>query len=581
MNKELITAHGIDLLELVEETSRVYVWKAVQRTLERSVFIVILKEQPSGNPVETEYFLRVARHFAKIKCESLAAVFDIVSEKNLHYAIVEYIEGDSLDRIVAANGPMDYHHILEVATSVSSALRQLWETSRVIHRNIKGKTIRFDERGIAKLMDFSLAVVDSPDFDSNVIDKGQLLGTPSFISPEHAAGNLKFSIQSDMYALGALLYYLSTGKAPFEDLAVRDILRQQTCGLLPPPHRINPAIPVDFSRLLHKMMMKDPAKRYGNWEELHHDLHCLLEKRQPVCKTLNNADAVSTITPDFSEAAAENNKKQLPAIRLKTKKRSRYLEDIQDRHVSHHHKSDEKSHMIRTQLLLWAVLIVWLAAVFRFRSVIQTSPENKTELPDRNNHSITNPEKLMPETDARAAAKTQPDQNILRPEETEPNAPAMHLPAGLIDNLARQFRAGDISAAVQAVSDRNPVLAGRQQLTDMLNNIPSAETLVSKHLHRNTGKPLVMNFKGKPRKVIPVKVQDEIVTLEANGRSIDFRIAELSAEQKVNWIDPPRTEEENIAYCLLLLQTWRAKEAAIYADKCGILAPVIKKAAEL
>ena len=299
MNTEIIKEHGITLLDLIEETSRVYVWNAIQTNLDRSVFLIILKKEPSADPVATKYFLQVARQFAKIKCDSLAAIFDIVSEDNLHYVIMEHVDGDSLDELLSEKKCLSYNQVLQVATSVTACLKQLWHNSSIIHRNLKGSTIRFDTRGIAKLMDFSLAIISDHEFDHEVIDKGHVTGTPPFLSPEQAHGGKTLTTQSDMYALGALLYYISTGKAPFAELDAESILAAHISKDLPPPHKINPKLPVSFSQLVHKLMMKEPEHRYQNWEELHHDLHCILDGKQPVCANVDILH-LSTIVPDFT-----------------------------------------------------------------------------------------------------------------------------------------------------------------------------------------------------------------------------------------------------------------------------------------
>jgi hypothetical protein len=115
----------------------------------------------------------------------------------------------------------------------------------------------------------------------------------------------------------------------------------------------------------------------------------------------------------------------------------------------------------------------------------------------------------------------------------------------------------------------------------LLIEIPSSDQLVTQHLLNNTGKSLVMNFKGKPRKVIPKGVKNNIVQLEAKGRSIDLNISKLNIEQKINWINPPANTAENIATLLLYLQKGDTKQARKYADKCGLLTEVAIEAVEI
>lgn len=588
MNENLIKTHGIDLLDLVEETSRVYVWKAVQKTLDRSVFLVILKENPSSDPVETAYFLQVAQQFAKLKSESLAAIFDIVSEDGLNYVIMEHVEGLSLDALIKQKGVLSYHDIMQVATSVTGCLKQLWNNSRIIHRNLKGSTIRFDSRGIAKLMDFSRAVIDSPDFDTEVIDKGHVTGAPSFLSPEQARGEVKLSVHSDMYALGALLYYISTGKAPFAEHDPEHILSAHISGRLTPPHLITPGLPVNFSRLVHTLMMKDQAFRYKNWEAVHHDLHCLLDGREPVCAK-SDIQHASSIIPDFSEAVFKN-EDQLISVKFKPKKRNKYLEGIQDKHVIHHHEADEKSRRNLQQLIWWGLLALWLVILFWFRAVIQVNPEKRQKLLDKGKQISSTLDNIIPGKERTPETVKTPEQNPkpsakLKYSQNTPHAlntvKGEPIPADILQTLAQAFKSGDLAAAITALSSESLAFAGKDNLLSTLKKVPSSDDLVAKHLLQNLGKPLVMNFKGKPRKVVPKGVGNNIVQLEANGRSIDFSISKLTPEQKFNWIDPPQTVQEHIALCLLLLQIPQTAEAARYEAQCGPFAPVVQKAIEL
>jgi serine/threonine protein kinase len=577
VNEALINSHGIDLIALCEETSRVYIWKAVQRTLDRTVHLVILKEEPSASAQETACFLQIARQFAKIKCESLASIFDIVSDGSLHYVIMDYVEGLSLDELVKKEGPLPFNRVMLVGTAVAGTLKQLWNSSKIIHRNLKGSTVRFDERGIAKLTDFSLAVIDSPDFDPEVIDKGHVLGSPPFLSPEHARGDAPLSTQSDMYSLGALLYYIATGKAPFADRGAEAILAAHLTDSIPPPHRLIKGIPVHFSRLLYRLMVKEPAWRYRNWEEVHHDLHCIMDGREPVCANLDLSH-LSTIEADFSQALFTEASEPI-AIRIKSRKRSEYLAGIQDKHVSHHHEVDARSTLQRQRMVMWLILSLWLAGLFWFRAIFQVNPEQQQALRDRGQSIGTIFEDLLPprRPDAVIAAEMTEDAGEQAPAELAENP----IPSALATTLAQALKNGDAAAAVAALESSEADFAGRSAMLRTLKNLPASEALVSAHIAGNINRPMVLNFKGTPRKVIPRSIDGTMVRLEANERSTDFNIANLSPEQKVNWMDTPRSVEEHVVFCMLLLQTPRAAEAARYAAGCGALAPVIERAVGL
>ena len=578
MNIDIIEQQGFKLLDLIEETKRVYIWKAIQKNLERLVFLTILKEGPSADPLEVEYFLHIAKQFAKIKSDSIVAVFDIVSKGNLHYVIMEYVEGKSLDEMVKEKHTFDFKQIMQMALSVTGGLKQLWNNSRIIHRNIQGSTIRYDSRGIAKIIDFSLAVTADPEFDISVIDKGRVLGNPSFIAPEQSHADEIITAQSDMYALGAVLYYISTGTAPFSSMDANEILDAQLSSQLTPPHHLNTALPPLFSRFLHKLMMKDASYRYQNWEEIHHDLHCIVSDKKPICAN-SDLEHQSSIAPDFSVIISEVNKEPQLAVRIKKKKRNEYLSSIQDKHVSQHQDADTKKGAKTTQLICWSFLALWLVAIFWYRSVLQVDPIKQQDLLNRGKQAIKSFEVLIPENNAESPDET--TENTAERNSAKQNERIKEISRVATATLAKAIADNNLSYAIKALASTPDELPQKMEIMALLKGVPTSDQLVADFLIKNIGKAQVMNFKGNPHKVVPVKVANNMVTLEANGKSMDLDISILSVEQKLNWIGIPATIEENMAKVLLLLQSPRRTEAAELASACGVLAEAVEQAVKL
>ena len=283
MNLNLIEQQGFTLIQTVDETSQTVAWKAVQRTLERTVILRILKPEAASDPAAVSHFLTIARIVSRIKSESIASIFDIVSAEGLHYVVMEHVEGPTLEELVSANGPLPVERVLRIAASLIASLEQLWESAHVVHRNLKSSTIRLAVRGVAKITDFSLAIQAGPGVNATAMDGGNIVGTPCYLSPEQAQGAHTLTTQSDMYALGVVLYHLSTGTVPFENQDVVSILAAHVKQQIPPPHHLNPALPVSFSWLLHRLMMKNPNNRYPDWQVVLQDIRFLLTGNQPSC----------------------------------------------------------------------------------------------------------------------------------------------------------------------------------------------------------------------------------------------------------------------------------------------------------
>jgi len=385
VNLDLIEQQGFDLIEAVAETSQTVVWKAVQRTLERTVILRILKPEAASDPVVVSHFLDIARIVSRIKSDSLASIFDIVSDKGLHYVVMEHVDGPTLEEVVNADGPLSMERILRIAVSLIVSLDQLWETAYVVHRNLKSSTIRTSRRGVAKITDFSLAIQAMPGVNATALDEGNIVGTPCFLSPEQARGAHTLTTQSDMYALGVVLYHLSTGTVPFENEDVVSILAAHVKRQIPPPHRLNPALSPSFSWLLHRLMMKNPDNRYPDWKSVLQDIRLLLVGRQPSC-VRPGEESLSTIEAfDDIDPPAPTDQENEPQIRFKPVRRAnRRLAAYRSQNIEEEHASDIRRETRIKESLCWLALLVWLVAIFWFRAVRQEPPQ-----PDDERHRCT------------------------------------------------------------------------------------------------------------------------------------------------------------------------------------------------
>ncbi|MDD4623026.1 MAG: protein kinase, partial [Kiritimatiellae bacterium] len=137
MNTKTIEKHGFQLIEQLNETSRTIVWKAVQTTLSRTVTLSILKPEAAADPLTRDHFLKIARRIARIKNDGLISVFDIVSEADLPYVIMEHVDGPSVEELVDRNGPLPVKQILNIALSVARAIDRMWSSEGIVHRNLK------------------------------------------------------------------------------------------------------------------------------------------------------------------------------------------------------------------------------------------------------------------------------------------------------------------------------------------------------------------------------------------------------------------------------------------------------------
>jgi len=609
VNIHLIEKNGFQLKELVDETSQTVVWKALQNTLDRTVIIRILKEEAAAHAIEVEHFLNIARRFARIKSDSLAAVFDIVSHGDLHYVVMEHVDGPTLEDLVTKQGPLPVDQILRIAAALTASLDQMWSAARIVHRNLKSSTIRLDSRGVAKITDFSLAIVAGHGVDATAMDGGHIVGTPCFLSPEQAQGTHTLTTQSDMYALGAVLYHAATGHVPFEESDVLSILAAHVKRQVPPPHSLNASIPVNFSWFVHRLMMKNPNNRYPNWDEVSSDIRKLMAGGVPACVRPDES-YLSTISANFTPAPSphpEGGAQEALRIRLNRKKgKDAGIAAFQDRHLVKDHAKELRQDELIGSILYWGGLALWLVGLFWFRAVYQTDSNRRdlslpinqissavSQLTDSFESLLPVPEELKtpeaaaPDTNAgalpAAPAEIASTTNGAVKAAAGEAAPvvASGIPPPLAAALAGAFAKSDLASARHLVQTDTSLYREKLELASLVEQMPDPDRLVTDYLSTQVGKPIIFEHNGKQRTVTPRSVANGVVHIEINGHGAEFSLDKLSADQKLSWTDKPKDAAQSASYCLLLMRSSRRSELQAYAAGCPLLAPVLDAAAAL
>jgi len=586
VDTKVIEQQGFHLIQQIEETLQTDIWKARQVALNRTVCLQILKPEFARSRVDCERFLGIARCFAKLKSESIASVFDIVSVGDLHYVVMEYVDGPTLEETVAGQKPLPLKQMLQIASSLAFGLEQLWDSAHIVHRNLKGATVRLDPRGVAKITDLSLAFVARPGVDMVELDGGHIVGAPSFISPEYAQGQATLTTQSDMYAFGALLYNLATGHAPFDTLDVVEILEGQVRAQIQPPHQLNSQVPVAFSWFVHRLMMKNPANRYADWRAVRHDIKCLLNGLEPHCVRPDETflstilvqpmlDAMTAAEPD--ETAAQK------SIRLTQKGR--------------HNAQWEKEHNrdillgnIRTALFMSLLLLGWFALLFWYRGIYQPSRQTPETLePTRNDRG----DSVMPDAPPEpppvavepAPAVAEPPLAVVTPPTPPPaatNTPPIpepkkivEMPKALRDALITAFKAGDIAAAQRHLADNETPFTTSDAVQGVLAAAPTVTKIVEAGVRANIGRTLSVMYKDKVRDMIPRSITNGIISVEVHSSTHELVIAELGTDTKLAFVADPKTEAEHLTYCLMLLESSRKNDVPKFAAKCPALRDLI------
>jgi predicted Ser/Thr protein kinase/tetratricopeptide (TPR) repeat protein len=258
--------------EVIDEIARGamgVVYKARHTTLGRVVALKVLLAGEHASPQQVTRFEREARAAAKLRHPNIVPIYEIGQHEGRRYFTMDFIEGRPLDMLIA-HKRITVPRALETAAAVADALAYAHGRG-VIHRDIKPSNIMIDRQGRPQIMDFGLA--KQLDSDTKFTRTGTTIGTPSYMSPEQARGeNDRIDVRSDVYSLGAVLYEMLTGQAPFVGETMMNIVMKVIHDEPVPPRRLNPKLHRDIQTIVLKAMEKDPDRRYQTMGELANDI---------------------------------------------------------------------------------------------------------------------------------------------------------------------------------------------------------------------------------------------------------------------------------------------------------------------
>ncbi len=258
--------------ELLKEIGRGgmgVVFKARDVQLNRIVALKMIRSAALANSDELQRFAKEAAAAAQLQHPNIVALYDVSPSDQQPYLSMEYIGGTSLSERVSL-GPLSGRRAAEYLELTARAVHYA-HTRGIIHRDLKPANVLLDENDQPKVTDFGLAKQMKSRSDQT--RTGAVLGTPSYMSPEQAAGSKEIGPASDVYSLGAILYELTTGKPPFcgeTALATLNLVAESDPI---PPRLLNPAVDRDLETICLKCLEKDPKRRYESAESLADDLH--------------------------------------------------------------------------------------------------------------------------------------------------------------------------------------------------------------------------------------------------------------------------------------------------------------------
>ncbi|WP_075617513.1 Stk1 family PASTA domain-containing Ser/Thr kinase [Paenisporosarcina indica] len=259
------------VLEMIGGGGMSNVYLAHDMILDRDVAIKVLRYDFSNEDDLHRRFQREALSATSLTHPNIVNIFDVGEDGDLHYLVMEYVEGKTLKHTINDHAPLSPEETVEIMKQLTSAIAHAHQ-NQIIHRDIKPQNILMEGKHHVKITDFGIAMALSA---TSFTQTNSVLGTVHYLSPEQARGGTATKM-SDIYALGIVLFELLTGKLPFSGESAVSIALKHLQTETPSVRSIIPSIPQSLENVVMKATAKDPRNRYQSVEEMQQDLQNVL-----------------------------------------------------------------------------------------------------------------------------------------------------------------------------------------------------------------------------------------------------------------------------------------------------------------
>jgi serine/threonine protein kinase len=235
----------------------------------RKVAVKVLPTIRASNPAAVGRFHREARAAGVLNHPNLVKCHDIDQDGELHYLVMEYVDGANLHEIVARSGPLVPVRAAQYIRQAALGLQHAHEAG-LVHRDIKPANILVDRTGTVRILDLGLARFYHDDNDLLTLkyDENNVLGTADYVAPEQALNSHGVDIRADIYSMGCTFYYLLSGRPPFPGGKAAQKLIWHQVKPPTPIRELRPDVPEDMAAVVARMLAKDPRERYQTPAEL-------------------------------------------------------------------------------------------------------------------------------------------------------------------------------------------------------------------------------------------------------------------------------------------------------------------------
>ena len=276
-----------------------FVFRAEDTRLKREVALKVMNSRIAASPNSRSRFLSEARAMAAVHHDNVATIFEVAEKNGTPYMAMEMLKGQTMEEVKNENVRPDYDQLIRYTRDVARGLSAA-HAKGIIHRDIKPANIWIEEgTERVKILDFGLALASAP--VDQLAGRGAVIGTPGYLSPEQARSE-PLDDRSDLYSLGVVLYELATGMLPVRGKTVAAQLIAILAHDPKPLRDSNPDVPQPLADLIHRLLEKEPSKRYRSADALDEALDEVAEQCE---STTEVAAAISRLQSGIDAIAKQ------------------------------------------------------------------------------------------------------------------------------------------------------------------------------------------------------------------------------------------------------------------------------------
>lgn len=364
--------------------------------LDREVAIKVLRYDFLNDQSAIRRFQREMLASTELVHPNIVTVYDAGQEGETQFLVMEYVKGMDLKRYIQTQYPIPYDRIVDIMQQILSAVT-LAHQHRIIHRDLKPQNILIDESGTVKITDFGIAVALS---ETSITQTNSMLGSVHYLSPEQARGSMATN-QSDIYAIGIILYEMLTGKVPFDSESAVTIALKHFQEEIPSVRLYDRHVPQSLENVVLKATAKDPIDRYQSAEEMSADLATALDPsrlNEPAWHPANHVEETKVL-PNLTE--------QMPTVAPVEEIVTKPEKEAEENPVPSKKKAKDQKPKSKKKLLFLGIAAVLVIGIATIAFSVLGGGKNEISVPDVSNLSESAARSKLQEAGLKAAGQTE------------------------------------------------------------------------------------------------------------------------------------------------------------------------------